>query len=77
MQLAGGIGLTRLDGRPADRSDDIAIPRIGIAKEDAGTEKTIPTPGLKTEVTDIRPAKDEDDELPSTKDIDQNLPLAA
>lgn len=71
------IGLHSLDGRPADRTDDIAIPRIGIAKEEPGTEKTVPTPGLKTEVTDIRPGKDADDELPSTKDIDQNLPLAA
>ena len=70
-----GLGLHGLDGRPADRTDDIAIPRIGIAKEDAGTDKNVPTPGLKTEVTDIRPAKDEDDDLPSTKDIDKDLPF--
>lgn len=77
VQLAGGIGLSRIEGKPTDRADDVAIPRIGIAKEDSGTEKTVPTPGVKTEVTDIRPGKDADDELPSTKDIDQNLPLAA
>ena len=77
VHLAGGIGMSHFDGRPADRTDDIAIPRIGIAKEDPGVEKTVITPGLKTEVTDIRSAKDTDDELPSTEDIDKNLPLVA
>lgn len=94
VQLAGGIGLSRIDGRLADRTDDIAIPHLtgpadalGVApassrpEEAQGTEKTVPTPGLKTEVTDISPLKDSkkdaDDELPSTEDIDKNLPLAA
>lgn len=77
VQLAGGIGISRIEGRPADRADDVAIPRIGIPNENGGTEKTVPTPGLRTEDTDVHPDKNDDDELPSTKDIDQNLPLAA
>lgn len=47
----------------------------------SGPEGSVPTPGLKTDVTDIRSAKktseDSDDDLPSTEDIDRDLPLAA
>ncbi|MDP2789599.1 MAG: hypothetical protein Q8O51_00545 [bacterium] len=90
VHLAGGIGLSRFDGRPADRTDGIAMPTIvgasdargsapstASSDEEPSTEKTVPTPGLKTEVTDIRPVQDADEELPSTEDIDKNLPLAA
>ena len=84
----GGIGIRRADDTP-ERSYNSMPTIVGASDargsapsnssfdEEPSTEKTVPTPGLKTEVTDIRPAKDTDDELPSTEDIDKNLPLVA
>jgi hypothetical protein len=75
VHLAGGIGLSRIEGKPADRADDVAIPRIGIAKEDGGTEKTIPTPGLTAEDLDDKPQKDTTENTPQPANINEGLPL--
>lgn len=92
VPIVGGVISHAHDGR--DRDAYAVGPTLVGARDARGAapdsaqpgggseaETNTPTPGLKTEATDIRsaPKADEssDDELPSTEDIDRDLPLAA